>query len=674
MCRASLLTAILALVVSCSDSDGTSDDGGTNGKDGKAKDAPSTVDGNDNRDSIIPKADGPSVGCNCNDGLGCTDDFCDTNGMCNHKIWPDYCVIDSACRKKGDKNGHECQVCDPTKSQSAWTPIIGGCFIGNYCFQKGEKDPSGCNACVPSKNAFGWTPVKPDCQIGGKCYAKGEKDPTGCQSCEPTKSSTEWSPAPYDCKIGENCYANGEKHPSQTCTTVECDKQTSSAIWTVKGDECLIGNTCKKPKDHGPGGCVACIPSQSKIDWSPASYDCKIGGTCFKHGDKHPSPTCTSVICDKTISTNNWSVTGSECLIGERCHQPGDKTSAGCMECKPSQTKIEWSEASYDCKIGNICYADGDQHPDPSCTSVVCDKATSTADWTIKGNECFIGGKCYKAGDKTTVGGCNECNPSQSKTSWSPMAGACAIGGGCHKSGDKHPDPSCTSVVCDPATSTTYWTVKGNECFIGDKCYAPGAADPTGCASCNPAIAKTSWVPGATCNKIIVAGLNQALNGNLGGIAGADSKCATQAKAAGYPGTWKAFLSTSTQNVKDLITGTNATTLPVVNTLGQQLYSSWSTIFTLSTWSAAAPFIYTFDGREVDDNTGAVPDWYGARNWTGSYTSGTYYTSRTCNDWTTQSSSYRGAYGDLDIRRLLYSSYVYCSYTLAVVCVLVSVP
>lgn len=43
-------------------------------------------------------------------------------------------------------------------------------------------------------------------------------------------------------------------------------------------------------------------------------------------------------------------------------------------------------------------------------------------------------------------------------------------------------------------------------------------------------------------------------NGNMGGLAGADALCQTAAGTAGYSGTWKALLSSSTVNAKDRVT------------------------------------------------------------------------------------------------------------------------
>lgn len=55
-------------------------------------------------------------------------------------------------------------------------------------------------------------------------------------------------------------------------------------------------------------------------------------------------------------------------------------------------------------------------------------------------------------------------------------------------------------------------------------------------------------------NPLRVFVTSKTYQGNLGGLAGADSKCQTLASAAGLNGTFKAWLSTSTTNAKDRLT------------------------------------------------------------------------------------------------------------------------
>ena len=285
----------------------------------------------------------------------------------------------------------------------------------------------------------------------------------------------------------------------------------------------------------------------------------------------------------------------------------------------------------------------------------------------MQGNECLIGSTCRQAGDKNS-NGCEECKPSQSKTSWSAAAFDCKISGTCYKNGDKHPSSSCSSLLeCSGTANPTDWTVTGNGCYISGSCYTSGqSSSSAACSQCVPTTSKTTWTPVPNCPTTVIAALNEAHNGNLGGLTGANLLCANQAATAGKAGTWKALLSTTTQNVKDLITGA-ATAYPVVNLNGFTMYSSWNTVFTQSIWNSSAGYLITFDGKVVDEPQGS---WTFARGWHGSTFSGLLYTNYHCSDWTSTSGS--GRAGEWDLRRLLYNYSMSCSSTLAVACVRVA--
>jgi hypothetical protein len=612
-----------------------------------------------------PDTPPPSTCGACNDNLACTTDSCPATGGCTHTVNAGSCLIDNKCYANGEKNGTQCQVCDSTKAANAWTPIVGGCTIGGLCYRAGERDTYGCNICDPKRSATTWSTIlEPTCNVGGRCYLAGEKDATGCDQCIPSASTTSLQDAAYTCQIGGQCYQQGAKHPSATCGSVSCNNAISTSVWTVAGDECLIGGVCYAAGAKSPDGCSACVPSQSKVAWTPQASACQIGGACYQAGAKHPNASCTSVTCDPTKSTSTWTVAGDECLIGNICRQPGDKTSNGCQICQPTSTKTNWSTVTGGCNIGGICYANGAPHPSAACTTVSCNAAVSTSTWTV-GNQCLINGICYAPGAKSSDN-CSECNPTSSKTTWTASATSCVISNACYANGASHPSATCNGygVTCNSAMSTSTWSVGGDACLIGNVCYANGAFDPTGCSKCDTSVSKTSWTPQMTCSNILMAALNNGYNGNLGGITGANTLCQNQAVAAGYSGTWKAFLSSSTQNVKDLIPVAQQT-LPVVNLKGQNMYASWNTMFTQSGWNTTATYLWAFNGAFVDEGQ-ASPDWYDADGWHGSTSAG-IATTYTCSDWTSSTGS--GSNGEWDFRDLLGSETSSCSSVLAVACV-----
>ena len=173
---------------------------------------------------------------------------------------------------------------------------------------------------------------------------------------------------------------------------------------------------------------------------------------------------------------------------------------------------------------------------------------------------------------------------------------------------------------------------------------------------------------GGAATKIMMVALNEGHNGNLGGIVGANSLCTTQANTAGLFGTWRAFLSSSTQNVKDLFLGAEAS-LPVVTKDNVQIFTSWNQIFVVGTGSwSGSKLLQSFAGVNVDENSSIVPPWDDADGWHGSTSLGVA-TTNTCLDWTSSSSANFGSCGELDFYQLLKLETRACNITMAVVCV-----
>lgn len=168
--------------------------------------------------------------------------------------------------------------------------------------------------------------------------------------------------------------------------------------------------------------------------------------------------------------------------------------------------------------------------------------------------------------------------------------------------------------------------------------------------------------------QIVLVALNTARNGALGGLAAANALCQAQAQAAGAAGSYRAFLSTATRNVRDLIPPA-AAQRPVVNNRGQALFASWAQIFSgLSKWPGAGT-IYTFGGVEVDNGTGA---WVDGNVWHGSKPDGTVYGGHTCLDWTSGANGDRGENGEVDQHELLRQETHDCNTLQAVACVKVT--
>jgi len=167
-----------------------------------------------------------------------------------------------------------------------------------------------------------------------------------------------------------------------------------------------------------------------------------------------------------------------------------------------------------------------------------------------------------------------------------------------------------------------------------------------------------------------MSALNNGHNGDLGGVTGADALCNQEATANGHDGTWRAFLSSSTQQIKDFFTGDLATTKQVVTTNGDVMFNSWEHLIQTGTgsWLTSSDLI-AFDGKEVDEGTGANPEWSDADAWHGTLADGSAST-LTCKDWTSSASTDKGQNSEVDFyHELLLQESAYCSTFLAVICV-----
>ena len=134
--------------------------------------------------------------------------------------------------------------------------------------------------------------------------------------------------------------------------------------------------------------------------------------------------------------------------------------------------------------------------------------------------------------------------------------------------------------------------------------------------------------------KLIFTAMDNAHNGNMGGIAGADRLVNQNAAQQGFGSSrWKAMLSSSNQNMCDIIREPYASTMPIVDRNQNLMYNNWNDIFDGNSVWRGGQDLRSFCNREVDENTGANPDWQDADGWHGTDTRGRCC-GETCNDWT----------------------------------------
>ncbi|XP_012892366.1 PREDICTED: collagen alpha-1(XVIII) chain-like, partial [Dipodomys ordii] len=94
--------------------------------------------------------------------------------------------------------------------------------------------------------------------------------------------------------------------------------------------------------------------------------------------------------------------------------------------------------------------------------------------------------------------------------------------------------------------------------------------------------------------------LNSPLPGGMRGIRGADLQCFQQARAAGLPGTFRAFLSSRLQDLYSIVRRADRGAVPIVNLKDEVLAPSWEALFSGSQGQLQpGARIFSFDGRDV---------------------------------------------------------------------------
>ncbi len=160
-------------------------------------------------------------------------------------------------------------------------------------------------------------------------------------------------------------------------------------------------------------------------------------------------------------------------------------------------------------------------------------------------------------------------------------------------------------------------------------------ASPTPTATATPTLtwtATASATPTATSTRVfnVVFITSSSSNGDLGGQAGADAECASLATAAGLPpGTYKAWLSTSTINAVDKLGSARGFVRPD----GQPFADQVSDI-------AAGNILNSLSLDETGTDVGDQ------NVWTGTTDSGTINGSVTCGDWTIGTGASFGELGE----------------------------
>lgn len=503
-----------------------------------------------------------------------------------------------------------------------------------------KTDPANCGACANTCAAG-------ELCSGGKCALACLGGTTLCQGvCVNTQTdSTNCGGCGTACATGQICVGGA--------CGIQCAGGTSKCAGTAGADGGATAEVCVNTKND-PNHCGACNQPCAEGE-SCASGTCSsqcsggttsCGGTCVNTQTDSANCGACNTACPagqgcvagqcSLICGGGTTKCGNACVNTQvdpaNCGACGTVCSTG-QVCSASTCTLQCSGGTTKC--GNVCvntqtdpaHCGGCSKPcasGASCSSGVC-QAQCGSGTTLCGIECV--------NLQTNGLHCGACNK------------PCATG------------LTCTSAVC----------CQSGQSVCAGACTTT-ATDPNNCGGCGVKCgATTPFCTSGACTKgIMLVGLNEGHTGNLGGVTGANALCAQQATAAGITGTWKAFLSTSTQAAKDLFTGVNAA-LPVVNRNGGLLYTSWTSVFTSPTWPGI-PLLYSFNNTLIDENSAIIPTWTDADGWTGTLANGTA-SPNTCQNWTSALTADLGIAGELDFKQLLVQESHTCDYTAAVLCV-----
>ncbi|XP_048525062.1 collagen alpha-1(XVIII) chain isoform X3 [Dendroctonus ponderosae] len=162
-----------------------------------------------------------------------------------------------------------------------------------------------------------------------------------------------------------------------------------------------------------------------------------------------------------------------------------------------------------------------------------------------------------------------------------------------------------------------------------------------------------------------IAALNSPLSGSVGGIRGGDYECYREAQRAGIKGTFRAFLSTRSQDVSSIVRPIDRV-LPVCNLRGEVLFDSWQDIFD----GRGAPFshqprIFSFNGKNVMTD----PSWPIKAAWHGALLDGTRALDVSCEAWHSSSYGKFGLAGSLKGQMLLDQNPISCDKKLILLCI-----
>ena len=383
-------------------------------------------------DSCLPSAVCAGTPVSCNDADPCTEDSCNPETGCQHKLLPEWTPCD---------DGNLCTLEDSC-ADGACSGTPKNCSDGNGCTTE---------ACVPETG---------ECLVvnddGAQC-----DDGDVCTSKDTCSAGTCAGGPALDCDDGNLCTDDGCK-PKEGCwhtdNTAPCDDGSLCTQTDACADGACVGKNLLQCNDENVCTKDSCQPEVGCIH-EPFSTPCNDGNSCTVD-DHCEEGQCVSgglTLCDD----------GNPCTV---------------EACDPVTGECVYAQTGGDCDDGNLCTT-GDTCMEGLCVGspVVCDDSNEcTSDSCAPLTGCLhaaVDGQCDD-GNVCTLG--DVC-----------VAGACAAGAQPLSCDDGNP---CTEDLCNPLGGTGCDNVPtsapcddNNPCTAGDACddgaCKPGAVNVCFCQS-----------------------------------------------------------------------------------------------------------------------------------------------------------------------------------------------